>query len=82
MAEHFIGVERLSRIIRLVNEMKDPLTYWQILNVRLTKRQPGKRSELIVRKVKKRRRRNAGAERKSNLLTFIPGRRSAGFYSV
>lgn len=25
MAEHFIGVERLSRIIRLVNEMKDPL---------------------------------------------------------
>ncbi len=25
MAEHFIGVERLSRIIRLVHEMKDPL---------------------------------------------------------
>lgn len=25
MAEHFIGVERLFRIIRLVNEMKDPL---------------------------------------------------------
>ena len=25
MAEHFIGVERLSRIILLVNEMKDPL---------------------------------------------------------
>ncbi|NLW76269.1 MAG: DEAD/DEAH box helicase [Methanomicrobiales archaeon] len=25
MAEHFIGVERLSRIIRLVNDMKDPL---------------------------------------------------------